>query len=127
MKQYARIEGTTVMEVFNTDLDISSLFNEKLVWVQVPSKQVPLTLPCEYVNGVFKKTSEQLPVFTKEEIENNRLRYYADPIIGSDRYFCEAQSLIAAGVASDSEEVKLILSKGLDRKKEIQLLFPYPA
>jgi len=107
-------------------MNINELFNESLVWVEVPKKLVPLKLPCTYQDNVFKSAEDTPPVFTKEQMEENRLRLYADPINGSDRYFSEATSLIAAGFKSESPEVQEVYTKGIARKREIQVMFPYP-
>lgn len=124
MKQYARIEGSVVMETFNTDLDITTLFNESLIWVEVPEDITPLELPYTFENGMFTKTEYAHPVFTPKQIEENRLSAYADSITGSDRYFIEMLSLQAEGLAPDSPEVLAARDKGLARRREIQNLFP---
>lgn len=67
------------------------------------------------------------PVLTREEVEQLRLRAYADPITGSDRYFAEALSLQAEGFGATSAEVKEARAKGTARKAEIQSTYPWPA
>lgn len=126
MKQYARLEGSVVMETFDTDLDITTLFNESLIWVEVPEDITPLELPYTFENGLFIKTEYVHPVFTPKQIEENRLSAYADPITGSDRYFIEMLSLQAEGFDPDSLEVLATKAKGLRRRTEIQNLFQSP-
>lgn len=60
------------------------------------------------------------------EVEILRLKAYADPVNGSDRYFMEALSLQAEGFSSSSAEVKAARNRGLERKREINLLYPLP-
>lgn len=60
---------------------------------------------------------------TREQIESARLRAYADPLIGSDRYFSEASREALLGNTEASEAAK---QRGLDRFAEIQAGFPWP-
>lgn len=62
------------------------------------------------------------PPLTRDEIEALRLRSYADPITGSDRYFTEAASMDAAGEAGSDELREL----GLARRAEIQSEYTWP-
>lgn len=61
---------------------------------------------------------------TREQIEAQRLRAYADPLTGSDRYFAEAQREGLLGNAEAAEAAKAL---GLARFAEIQGEFPWPA
>lgn len=61
---------------------------------------------------------------TREQIEAQRLRAYADPLTGSDRYFAEAQRETLLGNAEAAEAAKAL---GLARFAEIQAEFPWPA
>lgn len=60
---------------------------------------------------------------TRAEIEANRLRAYADPLIGSDRYFSEAQRETLLGNTEAAEAAK---AQGLARYAEIQAENPWP-
>jgi len=60
----------------------------------------------------------------RPEIEAQRLRAYADPITGSDRYFAEAQRESLLGNAEAAEAAKAL---GLARFAEIQAEYPWPA
>ena len=62
---------------------------------------------------------------TREQIEALRLRAYADPITGSDRYFAEAARLQAMGAAQ--EEIDAANAAGAARYAEIQGEYPWPA
>nr|WP_129591705.1 MULTISPECIES: phage tail protein [unclassified Pseudomonas] len=64
------------------------------------------------------------PAPTREQIEAQRLRAYADPLIGSDRYFAEAQRESLLGNAEAAEAAKAL---GLARFAEIQAEYPWPA
>ena len=61
---------------------------------------------------------------TREEVEAQRLRAYADPITGSDRYFAEAQRESLIGNSEAAEAAKAL---GLARFAEIQAEYPWPA
>lgn len=65
----------------------------------------------------------QLPP-TRQEVEAARLRAYADPLTGSDRYFAEAQRESLLGNAETAEAAKAL---GLARFAEIQAAHPWPA
>lgn len=56
-------------------------------------------------------------------IEAERLRAYADPLTGSDRYFAEAQRETLLGNAENAETAKRL---GLERFAEIQAEYPWP-
>lgn len=66
--------------------------------------------------------SDPLPP-TRKQIEAARLRLYADPLAGSDRYFAEAQreSLLGNTEAADAAK-----SLGMGRFAEIQAEYPWP-
>lgn len=61
---------------------------------------------------------------TRNEVENERLRAYADPVIGSDRFFSEAVRLQVMGAGED--EVAAARSAGVARYEEIQAENPWP-
>ena len=61
---------------------------------------------------------------TREQIEAQRLRAYADPLTGSDRYFAEAAQLQAMGAAQ--EEIDAANAEGAKRYAEIQGEYPWP-
>lgn len=62
------------------------------------------------------------PPLTRDDIEGLRLRAYADPLNGSDRYFSEAASMEAAGESGANE----LRERGLTRRAEIQAIYPWP-
>lgn len=61
---------------------------------------------------------------TRAQIEAARLRAYADPLTGSDRYFAEAQRESLIGNVEAAEAAKAL---GLARFAEIQAEYPWPA
>lgn len=61
---------------------------------------------------------------TREQVESARLRAYADPLTGSDRYFAEAVRLQATG--APQEEIDAANAAGVQRYAEIQAEFPWP-
>lgn len=64
------------------------------------------------------------PPVTREQVEEQRLRAYADPLAGSDRYFAEAQRESLLGNAEAADAAKAL---GMARFAEIQAEFPWPA
>lgn len=64
------------------------------------------------------------PPATRADIEAARLRAYADPLTGSDRYFAEAQRESLLGNAEAAEAAKAL---GMARFAEIQAEYPWPA
>lgn len=62
---------------------------------------------------------------TISEIEQLRLRAYADPLTGSDRFFSEAARLQVMG--AESSEIDSVKSLGAARYEEIQAQYPWPA
>ncbi|EPT3121753.1 hypothetical protein ACVQEB_003976 [Pseudomonas aeruginosa] len=66
-----------------------------------------------------------IPSLTREQIEALRLRAYADPLTGSDRYFVEASRLQEMGAAQ--EEIDVAKAAGANRYAEIQNAYPWPA
>ncbi|MEZ3136962.1 hypothetical protein ACBG90_19870 [Stutzerimonas kunmingensis] len=65
------------------------------------------------------------PAMTRERVEIERLRAYADPVNGSDRYFAEAVRLQAMGATQ--AEVDAASSFGTSRYQQIQSELPWPA
>ncbi|AHY43815.1 hypothetical protein [Stutzerimonas decontaminans] len=61
---------------------------------------------------------------TRAQVEAQRLRAYADPLIGSDRYFAEAQR---EGLIGNAEAAEVAKALGLARFAEIQAEHPWPA
>ena len=64
------------------------------------------------------------PASTREQIEAQRLRAYADPLTGSDRYFAEAARLQVMGATA--EEIDAAKAAGAARYAEIQAQYPWP-
>lgn len=61
---------------------------------------------------------------SRAEIEAMRLRAYADPLTGSDRFFSEAVRLQVMG--ADAAEIEKVKALGADRFAEIQSEYPWP-
>lgn len=61
---------------------------------------------------------------TRDQVEASRLRAYADPITGSDRYFAEAQRESLLGNAEAADAAKAL---GMARFAAIQAEYPWPA
>lgn len=61
---------------------------------------------------------------TREDVEAARLRAYADPITGSDRYFAESARLQVMG--ADPLEIAVAREAGIARYQAIQEEYPWP-
>lgn len=89
--------------------------NPELIWSIDPITQE--------ITGVRTEFVEPLDEF----VEQNRLRAYADPVNGSDRFLMHLLSLKVE--ASDNQEYEAIISTLKDnlikRKSEIKKMYPY--
>lgn len=65
----------------------------------------------------------EIPPPTREEVEALRLRAYADPLTGSDRYFAEAQRM----QVMNEPGWEIIRAAGVKRFEDIQEQFPWNA
>ena len=72
---------------------------------------------------VARHLSPTVAAPTRAMVEAERLRAYADPLTGSDRYFAEAQRESLLGNAENAEMAKRL---GLERFAEIQAEYPWP-
>lgn len=83
-----------------------------------------LPMPCERPTIEHVATTDGWVVRTasRHDVEANRLRAYADPLTGSDRYFAEVSRMQAVG-EDDWEEV---LAIGVARYQQIQSDNPWP-
>lgn len=125
MRSYARIDEDNIfVELFETELDISKMFTPNIIWVETTGTDAKIGQV--YGSGHFSDVVAPSPILSKQDLEVLRRTAYADPVLGSDRYFSEALSLQAEGFAASSVEVKDVKNKGLARKVEIQTLYPYP-
>lgn len=117
MNMWARIENGTVAEI--TDQDPAGRFHRSLEWVACSSE---VKIGWLYDGQAFA-APEPPPAPTRAEVEAARLRAYADPLTGSDRYFAEAQRESLLGNAEAAEAAKAL---GLARFAEIQAEYPWP-
>lgn len=72
---------------------------------------------------VERHLNPTLRLRTRAEVEALRLRAYAEPITGSDRYFAEAERESLLGNPEKAETAKRL---GLERFAEIQAQYPWP-
>lgn len=61
------------------------------------------------------------PGLDREQVNNARLRAYADPLTGSDRLFNESNRMRAMG----EEGWEAVLAQGAERYKQIQEQYPW--
>ena len=69
---------------------------------------------------IFKQPSSPA-VRTREIVEHLRLSAYADPVLGSDRYFAEASRMQMMGEPG----WEVLKERGIARFNEIQALYPW--
>jgi hypothetical protein len=70
MKNYARIEGGLVAELFSTDGDITQMFHPDLVWVEIPDTIHPAagwSYGAEVFSAPPPPTTEQLGIWALEQ------------------------------------------------------------
>ena len=107
-----------------SDIPEDAVEVDESLWMRITQEQDGVWVLGE--DGVISKRplpELQSPEYTAEEIEAMRLRAYADPITGSDRFFAEAQRMEAMG-ESGWEDVR---AAGVRRFNEIQQEFPWAA
>lgn len=135
MDRYALVRGGTVVNVIawdgveydeETGVGWSPLAG--VTAIKVGSGDIP-SIGLGYSDGAFEQPA--LPDIiidpappTRSDIEALRLRAYADPITGSDRYFAEAARVQAMG--GTEEEAEVARAAGATRSAEIQALYPWP-
>lgn len=120
MTMWARIENGAVAEI--TDLDPAGRFHISLQWVACNNEVRP---GWAYDGQAFyPSVVVPPPPPTRQEVEVARLRAYADPITGSDRYFSEAQRESLLGNAEAAAAAKAL---GMARFAEIQAEHPWPS
>lgn len=105
---------TNAVEV-DYDTFNKTIQNPELIWSIDPISQE--------ITGVRTEFVEPFDEF----VEQNRLRAYADPVSGSDRFLMHLLSLKLE--ASDNQEYEAIISTLKDnlirRKSEIKKMYPY--
>lgn len=85
------------------------------------AKEVPCA-PDDY-RQVWDGANWSAPRLSRREIEELRLRSYADPITGSDRFKAEAD---AERLAGNEEAALAAEQKLLDRREQIKAENPWP-
>jgi hypothetical protein len=115
---WAKIDSGLVEEI--TDTDPSGRFHPSINWVHSDS---PVSVGMAYDGVKFYEVSEQKNSSSRYEVETLRLRAYADPISGSDRYFAEAQR---ERIMDNYEAAESAKAAGLARFAEIQEQYPWP-
>jgi hypothetical protein len=117
---WARIENGTVAEI--TEIDPTGRFHPSMNWVACGAGVFP---GWTYDGLAFAEPlAAQITPPTRAQVEAQRLRAYAEPLTGSDRYFAEAQREALIGNAEAAEAAKAL---GLARFAEIQAEYPWPA
>lgn len=116
---WARIEKNVVVEI--TDIDPKGRFHPSLQWAACGTEVAP--------GWTYQGQAFAAPVVTPDppptrgQVEASRLRAYAEPITGSDRYFAEAQRETLLGNTEAAEAAKTL---GMARFAEIQAQLPWP-
>ena len=103
--RYARIENDTVMELFETNGDITQMFHPNLVWVPCPSPEI--TEGWRYVDGAFL-----LPLPDETPVESQMVNPTPRYIDANDVTIGQAERLYTA--ASSGEVASGVLLELLD-------------
>ncbi|WP_143481183.1 hypothetical protein [Pseudomonas extremaustralis] len=72
-------------------------------------------------SGLIVEVKADRATLTREQVEILRLRAYADPLSGSDRYFAEAQRM----QVMNEPDWEAARAAGVARFEEIQTQFPW--
>lgn len=101
--------------------------------VEVDQEQFAALMAAQSSGKVIGRGEDGMPCLSdppaplppsKDEVEAARLRAYADPLTGSDRYFAEAQRESLLGNVEAADAAKAL---GMARFAEIQAEYPWPA
>lgn len=122
MSTYALIENGFVKELLVTSNNINDMFNtSEFNWVMLSDNQ-EAKIGQMFKDGVFSNPVEVTASYSHEELIRLRQLAYADPITGSDRFFAEAMSI--SHIPAMKKELADLREKGLERQKEIKLMYP---
>ncbi|HHK4358933.1 TPA: phage tail protein [Pseudomonas aeruginosa] len=122
---YSQSTGSTYLEGLHKSIPADA--------VEISEERYKSVIANPEAGKVRSHDAEGLPILvdppppaplTREQIEALRLRAYAEPLTGSDRYFAEAQRETLLGNAGAADAAKAL---GMARFAEIQAEFPWPA
>lgn len=126
MRFYSRETGSTYLAGMHAGAmpaDVVEISEER--YREVVASPDPLKVRSHDADGLpILIDPPPSPPATREEIEAKRLRAYAEPLAGSDRYFAEAQRETLLGNAEAADAAKAL---GMARFAEIQAANPWPA
>lgn len=120
---YSQETGTTYIQGIH-EIPADAVLISKERYLSVIANPAPGKIRSHDADGlpILIDPPPALPA-TREEVEAQRLRAYADPITGSDRYFAEAQRETLLGNAEAADAAKAL---GMARFAEIQAEYPWP-
>lgn len=122
---YSKSTGCTYLAGFNTEIPADAVDISEEIYQQVIARPLPGKVRGHDAAGLPILIDPPAPApLTRAQIEAQRLRAYADPLNGSDRYFAEAQRESLLGNAEAAEVAKAL---GMARFAEIQAANPWPA
>ncbi|MDH0098246.1 phage tail protein [Pseudomonas sp. GD04158] len=118
---YSKATGSTYLLELHRDIPADAVPIDDACYLSVIANPAPGKIRSHDEHGLPILIDP--PPLSREDIESARLRAYADPITGSDRYFAEAQreSLLGNAVAAEAAKVR-----GQARFAEIQAEHPWP-
>lgn len=122
---YSKSTGCTYLRGYHSDIPVDAIPIPEDRYLAVIGNPQPGKIRGHDAGGLpilIEPPPPPLP--TREQIEAQRRRAYADPLTGSDRYFAEAQRESLLGNAEAAEAAKAL---GLARFAEIQADNPWPA
>ena len=122
---YSPSTGTTYVEGVHSNIPADAIELSEEIYQAVIANPAPGKIRSHDAEGLpILIDPPPLPPPTRDQIEAARLRAYADPLSGSDRYFAEAQRETLLGNAEAADAAKAL---GLARFAEIQAEYPWPA
>jgi hypothetical protein len=123
-RYYSRSTGATYLAGIHSNMpsDVVAIDEER--YRAVIANPAPGKIRSHDANGLPILIDPPPPApLTREQLEALRLRAYADPLTGSDRYFAEAQRESLLGNAEVADAAKAL---GMARFAEIQAEYPWP-
>lgn len=124
MRYYSRTTGCTYLAGVHDSMPDDACPIDEARYIAVIANPEPGKVRSHDPDGLPILIDPPASALTLEQVEAARLRAYADPLTGSDRYFAEAQRESLLGNAEAAEAAKAL---GLARFAEIQADNPWPA
>ena len=126
MRLYSSSTGTTYLREIHADIPSDAVPISEARYQEVIANPAPGKVRSHDADGlpILVDPIPEVVVVTNAEVEAARLKAYADPLTGSDRFFSEALRESALG---NAEAAQVAREAGLARYAAIQAELPWPS